>query len=187
MSETDLRSLAVAGGQGDLDAAEALIKAAHGPLFSFLYLLGVPEIDVDDVAQNTVIQMYQSLSRYDPTLPFSPWLRSIARHVVANYWRTRARERDNRGLFRQHVEHCVVRDEPAAPDLPQAGDLEKCIEHLPPKQREVLAMTYFEGRTSDDVSSILHSTPAAIRQMLARTREVLRRCIEAKLASTEHA
>jgi RNA polymerase sigma factor (sigma-70 family) len=183
MNEDGFRELAMAGAQGDMEAAEALIRASHGPLFSFLYLLGVPEADIDDVAQNTIIQMYQSLSRYDPEHPFMPWLRSIARHVVANFWRGRARERENRGQFRSYVERFTAREEPAASFVPAKRDLETCIEHLPPKQREVLAMTYFEGRTSDDVSSHLHSTPAAIRQMLARTREALRRCIESKTSA----
>ena len=181
--EEELRLMARAAARGELYATERLIRGLHGPLHRILYFLGVPEGDIDDVAQNTVIQMYQSLARYDDERPFVPWLRSIAQHVVANYWRSRARERSNKGRFRAYVAELVQRGDALATAQPRRDQLEDCIDRLGEKQREVVTLCYFEGRTSDEISGLVHRSPVAIRQMLSRARSLLKRCLESKPAA----
>ncbi len=179
MDDSELQKLAGQSAEGDLNAAEALIRACHGPLFSFLYLLSIPETDIDDVAQNTVIQMYQALARYDTSQPFLPWLRSIARHVAANFWRARKRERQHRSSFQDYLEHEVAgSEEEAIVEIASHNHLDECMKRLSPRQQKILSMSYTENRTSADISELLKATPMAIRQILCRTRELLRRCLE---------
>ncbi len=180
MEDEEIRALAVKSASGDLDAAEDLIRQIHGSLISFLYVLGVPSNDVDDVAQETVLQMYRSLQRYDGGKPFLPWLRSIARHVTANFWRRMDCRNRYTDKFREYIEVKVSLDyEVQEPNFDREA-LSKCIEKLPEKHRKIIKLRYFQGHTAIDVADMIGAKAAAVRQSLVRIRDALRQCLQSK-------
>ena len=57
-----------------------------------------------------------------------------------------------------------------------------CREELAPAASRALALHYDEGLTVEEVASAIARTAAATRQLLFRTRLVLRACVEKRLA-----
>lgn len=47
--------------------------------------LGVPERDVEDVAQDVFVAVYRSFGTYDHNRPLKPWIYGVAFHVATNY------------------------------------------------------------------------------------------------------
>ncbi|MDA3960258.1 MAG: sigma-70 family RNA polymerase sigma factor [Planctomycetota bacterium] len=177
MSNIPLEHLAATAAEGDLPAAEALIATLHSHLVAFLHLLGVPESDIDDLAQNVTIKMYRSLPRYDAAQPFLPWLRTIARREVANHWRGLSR-RERRVLeFRSRCEQ-LLRSREADP-ASNHDALQRCIAALKQRQRAIVEAHYYQGHTSATIASHLGMSAVAVRKALMTVRDALRRCLEA--------
>ena len=179
MDDAHLGVLALRCAMGDMDALEELLRGVHRHLFTFLHLLGIPPNDIEEVAQDVVVQMHRSIGRYSRKHAFLPWLRSIARHVTANYWRThRAEERKIRA-FQRYLESRVG----AQPqDLPQwevpPAVLEDCMSKLQEKHRELVTLRYHHGYDSARIAGALGLQAPAVRQSLARIRDILKACVE---------
>jgi len=60
--------------------------------------------------------------------------------------------------------------------------LERCIEKLPEKSRQLLALRYEEDASMEGVAAAVNSTAAAVRVMLFRIRNLLAECIQTELA-----
>jgi len=176
VEDRELRAWARVAAEGDLDAAEKLIRGLHAHLHSFLHLLGVPERDIDDVAQDVTLTMYRGLARYDSSEPFLPWLRGIARNVVATYWRGSARYEARLGALRQRVSEELERDERAW--CPELDRLKACVSKLQQRQRTIVERHYFDGETSSVIAKALGIGASAIRKALMGIRAALRKCVE---------
>lgn len=182
MEENALRDLALRSSSGDMDALEELIRSFHSNLFGYLHLLGIPARDIEEVAQEVVIQIHRSLRRYRADQPFLPWLRSIARHVTANYWRSHRREQHRMALFQRYLEERVEDREKDARflDVPKAR-LEDCLGRLQERHREIVTLRYYQGLDSSRIAERMQLNVAAVRQALSRIREILRACVESSL------
>ncbi len=58
-----------------------LIEETYRALCYFLRYLGLPEAEVEDMAQEVYIKAHRALDRYDPGRPFKAWLFSIAKNA----------------------------------------------------------------------------------------------------------
>jgi len=73
----DERLAAQAAG-GDRDAFDALMIRHRQAVYRLCWSATGNAADADDAAQETFVRVYRSLSSYDPSRPFGPWLRKIA-------------------------------------------------------------------------------------------------------------
>jgi RNA polymerase sigma-70 factor (ECF subfamily) len=165
-----------------MDALEELIRGFHRSLFTFLHLLGIPPKDSDEVAQEVVIQMYRSLGRYSADQPYLPWLRSIARHVTANYWRThRAEERKMKSFQRYLANKAETVAGCSRVGEIDSARLEECMGKLQERHRKLLALRYEQGFDSTRIAGVLGLQAPAVRQSLLRIRDILKACVESPL------
>jgi RNA polymerase sigma-70 factor (ECF subfamily) len=178
MEDTDLRALAAKAATGDLKAAEELICAVHDHLFALLHLLGIPASDLEDVGQDVALQMYRSLPSYDPMRPFMPWLKSIALHVRANFWRTRRRREKKLDTFRDYLTEQVEQD-PRCEDYldVQKSRLAQCVQRLQERLRNVVTLRYQNEMNSQRIGEQLGLKAQTVRKLLSRARELLRKCV----------
>jgi RNA polymerase sigma-70 factor (ECF subfamily) len=178
VEEDQIHPLIKASLDGDLKAIENLIAGATPQLLSFLYLKGIPDRDVEDVAQTVLLQMVKSLERFKPHAAFYPWLRGIARHVTANYWRTQSRQHKRIENFRHYLQTQLER----APQLEESNidpdAIRSCVDRLRPDQRELIHLKYFKGLSSPSIGEMTGAKPAAIRIKLMRIRQILKKCLK---------
>ena len=78
--------------EGSMDAFEALIKRYQRPIYALCRRMTGAHQSADDMAQETFIKAYYSISRFDESLPLFPWLRRIAVNATLNYLKSRRRE-----------------------------------------------------------------------------------------------
>ncbi len=180
MSDLDeqLRPLAARAATGDMDAAESLFRAMHEPLVGFLTLLGIRSAELDEVAQETAIELFRSLTRYEPDQPFLPWMRGFARNAAARHRRRFARDRSRAEALREFVTQHAEGDPEREPWWVDAERLRSCVARLPDRSQEVIRMHYFDGSRCERIAEQLRMTAVAVRKALSRSREVLRRCVE---------
>ena len=135
----------------------------------------------EDLVQQTFVVAYRELDRFERGRDFGAWLRGIARNLVREQVRKRAREEVR---MRRYLDHLEALDVDRADDREAAlrRALTECRETLPDAAREALALRYDAGHDFSSVASAIGRTVAGARQLLQRTRRELRHCIEGKLA-----
>ncbi|MBA3697826.1 MAG: sigma-70 family RNA polymerase sigma factor [Planctomycetes bacterium] len=174
MDELTLRDQARRAAEGDQEAVDALLRGVHPHLYAFLYLLGFAEADIDDVAQDTALMLCRSLSRYDTTQPFLPWMRGIARNCAAMFRRREGRRARREDTWRSHLVDLVEAHEPVW----DVERLRACISKLEERARAIIRNHYEEGRTSAEVAQLLGMSAVAVRKSLMAIRLHLRQCEE---------
>lgn len=73
------------------DGFHQLFRRWQGPVYTFFADRGLSKQDAQDLTQETFVQAYQSLGRFQGASKLSTWLFSVARNVLRNHYRDRSR------------------------------------------------------------------------------------------------
>jgi RNA polymerase sigma-70 factor (ECF subfamily) len=164
---------------GDVDAYADVVRAHQQEIWRIVAYAMRDRTATEDLVQQVFVQAYLNLDRYDPARDFGTWIRTIARNLVRNELRRSSRETH---WLRRYHEFVALRWEnsDAAEQAEQSmrKDLEDCRKELSENASEALSMRYEQGMGFEQIAGILGRTVAATRQMLARIRIALRRCVE---------
>lgn len=77
---------------GDEASQRCLVERYQGAVFGLCYrMLGQRE-DAEDVAQDSILRAFRSLSGWDPTRPFKPWILAIAANRCRTFLEKRSRQ-----------------------------------------------------------------------------------------------
>jgi RNA polymerase sigma factor (sigma-70 family) len=119
--------------------------------------------DADDVLQNTFIKIWKGLAGFRETSGLFTWMYRIATNEAITFLKTRQRERS------------MIADDPddqiknrLKSDPYFNGDeifekLQLAIEELPPKQKIVFQMKYFDEMTYEDIGKVLGTSVGALK------------------------
>ncbi|RMI39659.1 RNA polymerase sigma factor [Streptomyces triticirhizae] len=121
-------------------------------------------------AHDAVSEVYATAWRRRRRVPDDPhearlWLFGVARHVLAN------QERGQRRWLRLQR---GVAGAPAPPALTPGDDLAEALAELPPADRELLRLAYWDDLTHRDIATVLGISTGAVATRLHRARERLR-------------
>ncbi len=134
----------------------------------------------EDLLQDIFLKAYMHLRDYDPHRSFSPWIYRIAHNVFINAIRSRSRT----PVF--SVDWDVVFPHPSSRERTDtailhkelAEQLEVCMDSIPQKYRESLALCYFEDMDYQSISQILRIPVSTVGVRLNRGRTLLRKAWE---------
>lgn len=171
MDERDLIRAAVAG---DQEAFTGLVRLHQARLRGLVALSLSDRDDVLEVVQESFVDAWRVLERFDQAREFGPWLRTICRNRTLKFLRDR--------LPRRRRELALV-DEAllAAPDPEPVNDrlaaLRHCLEQLDADHRRLLEQRFAEGAAVQDLAVALGKSPNAVSMILLRLKGVLLRCV----------
>ena len=155
--------------EGDRDAFGDLYRQYHPPVFR-LARAHLSEGAEDAVAE-TFLRAWKALPRYRSTgAPFLAWLYGIARHVIADEFRRRAKVEPRPDLPDRGVEWAV--DDKLS--------LAEAIRRLPDEQRQVVELKFLMGATNAQVAAVLGKSEGAVNAQQWRALAALRRMLEEK-------
>ena len=179
----------------DVPSDEELVEAARHalPAFEHLYCRYVSgvygycfrrlgsEADAADATSLTFTRALTNIQSCDPR-SFRPWLFTIVRHVVLDYFRTNARVADLTGLE-------TMEDPKAGPEEQAvAGDtrrlLQEGIRRLSEEQRSIIELR-LAGLNTVEIAAVLGKSRNAIDQAQFRAVNRLRALIRPNLAIME--
>ena len=186
LSDPDVQ-LMLRAQRGDRAAFAELVGAYHGPVVRKLACLLRHEVDAEDVAQEVFFRAYVARQGYQPKGRFAAWLFRIAHNTAHNFRRDRARRREVIRVIDDGLECDSCNPAPGARHTPGA-DLDErraetaalvrtALARLNGRQREALLMQHIKGMSCVDIGTALGSNPGAVRSLLARARDNLRRVL----------
>ncbi len=164
---------------GDERAFESLMIICERRVATLAWrILGDAE-EVKEAVQETFIRVFRHLGRYDESRDFFGWLFRIAVNVCRDLERCRRK----RWLFFLPIEKASNAASPgsAIDDVQSRQDaalLMRAIDALPQKQRLAVILREVEELPTEEVASILGSSPATVRVQVSNARAKIRELIE---------
>lgn len=137
--------------------------------------------DAEDVVQNALIAIHRGRHTYRPERPFGPWMRTVVRHCMIDWFRERGR-RTRRELAVEEPDlfaHPAVDREPGSDEL--SGPLAAALAALPANQREAVELIHLHGLSVAEAALRAGVSPGALKVRAHRGYRALR----AKLESGE--
>lgn len=174
--------------RGDTNAFEVVIREYERPLRAWLAAQSSPEIDVDDVAQQSFVNAYLRLGEYKLGTNFSAWLYTIARYQLMTETTRLRRVADYRTRFAHDLLAKELERRMQEPSHQMEARLEHlphCMERLESSLREFLSWRYREGISLEEMAHRSRRSVAAVKKQLWTLRQKLKDCIEARTAAAK--
>lgn len=177
---------------GDDHALATLMHRWELGVKAFLLRLGVPAADVEDVAQEAFVRLYQKRDRYRAGAAFKPWLLTVAGNLGRNRlrWRFRRREDSIEAMDEAQLGGFDPVDTSARPasDLAEkanlARDVRKAVNALPDNLRQAVLCVELEDLSYAEAGQVMGCSAKAVETRLYRARELLRSTCKALLGQS---
>jgi RNA polymerase sigma-70 factor (ECF subfamily) len=167
---------------GAVDEFGELVRRHQDHVFAILYRYERDQQKLEDLAQETFIKAWRSLSRFDGRAPFEHWLAKIAVHAALDHLRKEKRRRNDvplPELGEDALEWLRNPNEDAEPAARDAAELlYLAMRELSPIEQLIITMQELEGRSIKEICERIGSSNVATRVRAMRARTKLRRVLE---------
>jgi RNA polymerase sigma-70 factor, ECF subfamily len=134
---------------------------------------------VDDTLSDTAVEVARCWEAYDPSLPFGPWVRGMARRLALK--RLRGRRRVQLGLPDDVLDSLGAAMDQLGESISQDGrkeQLRRCLESLSGRNRDLVRMRYFEEQRFEAIAGQSRRSLGALYTAFSRIHAALLRCME---------
>ena len=132
---------------------------------------------LDQLVQDVFVEAYLSLKGFRGRAPFLHWLRRVATRVGFRYWKSRARMEEREETLKEANLNLPAASEELTPS--EAADtLYRLLGKLPPADRLVLTLFYFEDCDVREIAARSGWNRALVKVRLHRARKKLKSLLE---------
>lgn len=176
-SQDDDRFIVAAVG-GDDEAFGRLVERYQDQIYYFCYQwLGDAE-DAQEACQDTFVQAYQALGRYEKRGRFTTWLYRIALNQCRDRHKSRAsRDRRNTSPIDDENSRDLICSGPmpdqSSSNQEELKELRQRIGNLPEKLRTPIVLCCIEGLSQQEAAAVLKCSVRAVESRLRRARALL--------------
>ncbi len=159
--------------EGHERAFEAVVQRYRRPLLRYCGRIGLSDARGEDAVQHALLQAWLALAGGAQVRELRPWLYRIAHNAAVNTIRSGSRDQgplpdtesvsDDAAAAASSLEHSIA-----------ARDALTEVAALPQLQREAILLCAVDGRSHDEVASVLGVSHGAVRGLLYRARTTLR-------------
>ena len=160
--------------QGNNEAFDTLLKRHQDRIFNYILRIIKNEDVANDIFQETFVKAIQTIrqGRYTENGKFPAWISRIAHNLIIDYYRQEKSENlqsadltdidvlNRKELCEDTIEDIMISDQ-------IRNDVKYLIEELPPLQKEVLKMRYYQSLSFKEIAEV---TGVSINTALGRMR-----------------
>ena len=168
-TDNDLPSIIRACRVNDPRAQRTLFKQFFGYAKSICLRYTSSSEEAEDVLNEGFLKVFQNMEKYDETLPFKAWLRTILVNTAISHYRRNSR-------FDQHTsldagEQVAFNDDMV--DQIAAEEILALVQQLSPTYRTVFMMHVVDGYSLHEIAGLLEHNEATVRSNFSRARQKL--------------
>ena len=155
----------------------------EGPLKAYIGALVRDRQPRDEIFQEVALALCGSFERYNKEQSFSAWARGIARHKILKWWETQKREVALFSTESLDALDLAFENEEQSRVGSMDDALRYCVQKLPPRSQQILALRYDESLKLDEIAQKMDRTHSATHKALSRIRSGLKVCMQRRLAN----
>jgi RNA polymerase sigma-70 factor (ECF subfamily) len=136
----------------------------HRALYNFVKQLTEDPMEAEDIVAETFVKLWNLRAKFETDINIKAFLYITARNASLNYIRYRKTQHEHRKAFVYINEETFHPDEISV-ELNLLEMIQKALDQLPPRQRQIMKMILFEGLTDDEVAERLNKSPKTVRNL----------------------
>lgn len=153
-----------------------LVDANHAALLGYARRRLLDAEDAADVVCEVLLVAWRRIDEVPAGDEARLWLYGVARNVLNNHRRGARRRGRLAERLRDHV-RTAVSEAPDPATMPQVVALREAMATLDPADRELIALSAWEGLGPSEIAAVLGIEPGTARVRLHRARTRLRRAL----------
>lgn len=164
--------------RGDRELYARIIERYQDKLYRYVAYLVRSGEDAKDIVQEVFIKVYVNLNGFDTKKKFSSWIYRIAHNESMNRLVKRKREtafpEGDRIAGEGDIEESVSKKE--IQEMTQ-----DCLDRMPVKYAEPLALFYLEEKSYEEIGDILHLPMGTVATRISRAKSLMKQiCLRKK-------
>ena len=180
--------LVSASRSGDREAFGRIVRRYQAMVSGLIYAACGDVQRSEDLAQETFLSAWKSLSGLREPAKLPAWLCQIARHRAHDLFRKSTAEKTAVAGFWSRVRETALPPDQQMIQKEEQAVVWAALVAIPQPYRETLVLYYRQGNSTSEVAAAMETTEESVRQRLSRGREMLRgqvsELIERNLQST---
>ncbi len=162
----------------DKNKYRVIVERYQDKLYRYVFRMTKDNDVTNDIVQQAFIKAYKNLQGFDTKRKFSSWIYRITHNETMNYFQKNKRniKIDDASLLDKllHREQVTDRDEVESEELKQI--MQEVINELPINYSAPLSLFYYEDKSYEEISEILHipvnTVGTRIRRGRAKAKEL---------------
>jgi RNA polymerase sigma factor (sigma-70 family) len=160
--------------EGDIEAFNCLYGKYKSLVYGYLHKRVGRPTDVDEIFQDVFLRLHNSRSRYKSDLPFEPWLFTVLRNSLIDYYRKHKKGYHNMSLDGLETIPSALQVE----DKYQFDGLLPSDVDLSNSQRRAIELRYGKDFSFDEIADTLGTSSSNARQLVCRALKRLRKFVK---------
>ena len=163
--------------QGDYGSFNRLFLSYYSRLCSYVTKITKDDVASEDIVQELFIKLWTNREKFEVRDNIVNYLFKSSKNSALNYLRSEKNKRN--AVAKIPVDASELPDENTEQDEFLSA-LDKCINQLPARSKEVFLLHRFEGLKQKDISEKLHISVKTIKNQIWKSMQFLKSCIERK-------
>lgn len=172
--ERNEKELLLSAKRGEMWAFEELIRLYERGVFGYLLRLTGDKEDAQDVAQETFLKVFNSISSYDTERPFKAWIYTIATRTLYDWFRKKKVRKELYIIDDEDSGFETIDETDAYKRIDTGHDLEIALKKIKPAYKSVLLLYYMQGFTYEEIAKILSEPLGTVKTNIRRAKIALR-------------
>ncbi|WP_269525485.1 RNA polymerase sigma factor [Coraliomargarita parva] len=157
---------------GDRQAFSSLVERWQTRLINFFYRSVGNRADAEDLAQDTLVDLYRNAARYQPRGSFNAYIFTLARRRMIDVYRKKARRPLDLLDPMDYTMQQQAEENDASREIEEA--FHKALAELPDNQREAILLLQQQGLAYEEIATSMNASLSAVKTWIHRARQHLR-------------
>lgn len=161
--------------QGETNAFAVLVNRYKDMIFTLALKMVKNREEAEEVAQDTFIKIYSSLSKFKGDSKFSTWIYKIAYNTCLDRLKKSKKEDSNISIdeFSAHLIKTMDNALSALEEKERKQTIQKCLNLLPSDENFLLTLFYFDDQNLEEIGKIMNISANNAKVKLFRSRQKL--------------